>query len=110
MPIGMLMRKIQCHDHCSVTKPPSSGPTIALMPNTAPNSPWYLPRSAGVNRSPMTARLIGNRAPAPRPWMPRKRISWVMSWLRADSAEPIRNTVMPNIRIGLRPYRSDSLP
>ncbi len=58
----------------------------------------------------MTARLIGNRAPAPRPWMPRKMISWVMFWLRPESADPIRNTVMPNIRIGFRPRRSDSLP
>ncbi len=76
---------------------------IALMPNTAPNRPWYLPRSAGVNRSPMTARLIGNSAPAPRPWTPRKMISWVMFWLRPDSTEPMRNSTMPIISSGFRP-------
>ena len=50
---------------------------MKLRPNTAPNRPWYLPRSAGVKRSPITASEIGNRAPAPRPWRPRKRISSV---------------------------------
>ena len=35
--------------------------------------------------------------------MPRKMISWVMFWLRPDSAEPIRKIVMPIISIGLRP-------
>ncbi len=83
---------------------------MAATPNTAPNRPWYLPRSWGVNRSPMTARLMGNSAPAPSPWMPRKMMSWVMFWLRPDSAEPIRKIVMPIISNGLRPYRSDSLP
>ena len=37
-----------------------SGPATNAMPKTAPNRPWYLPRSAGVNRSPMTASAIGN--------------------------------------------------
>ena len=53
------------------------------MPKTAPKRPWYLPRSAGVNRSPMTASAIGKSAPAPRPWMPRNRISCSMFWLQA---------------------------
>ena len=75
MPIGRLTKKIQCQLTLSVRKPPRNGPTRKAMPKTAPKRPWYLPRSAGVNRSPMTASEIGNRAPAPRPWMPRKRIS-----------------------------------
>ena len=33
-----------------------------------------------------------------------------MFWLRPDSAEPIRKMTMPIMKIGLRPYRSDSLP
>ena len=49
------------------------------IPNTAPKRPWYLPRSAGEKRSPMTASAIGKSDPAPMPWMPRKRMSWVMS-------------------------------
>ena len=58
----------------------------------------------------MTARLIGKSAPAPRPWMPRKMISCSMFCDRPDSAEPTRNSTMPIIRSGLRPYRSESFP
>ncbi len=84
-------------------KPPSAGPMMNAMPNTAPNRPWYLPRSAGVNRSPMTARATGKSEPAPTPWMPRKMMSWAMVWLRPDSAEPTRKIPMPIMKIGLRP-------
>ena len=73
------------------------------MPNTAPNRPWYLPRSCGVNMSPMIASATGNSAPAPTPWMPRNTISIAMFWLRPDSAEPIRKITMPSMKIGLRP-------
>ena len=84
MPIGRLTKKIQCQPTLSVRKPPSPGPMRNEIPKTAPKRPWYLPRSAGVKRSPMTARAIGKRAPAPRPWMPRNRISCHISWLRPD--------------------------
>ena len=80
-----------------------SGPATNAMPKTAPNRPWYLPRSFGVNRSPMTARATGNSEPAPMPWMPRKRMSMPMFWLRPDRAEPIRKITMPIMKIGLRP-------
>ena len=76
---------------------------MKAIPKTAPKRPWYLPRSAGENRSPMTARLIGKSAPAPRPWMPRNRMSWAMFWLRPDRAEPTRNRLTPIMSSGLRP-------
>ena len=110
IPIGRLTKKTQCQLNVSVRKPPRPGPTRNAIPKTAPKRPWYLPRSAGVNRSPMTASAIGKRAPAPRPWMPRKRISCHIVWLRPDKAEPMRNRTMPNISSGRRPYRSESLP
>src|SRR3970282_2066424 len=58
-PISRLTKKTQCHEKLSVRKPPRAGPIRALMPNTAPNRPWYLPRSAGGNRSPAQARGDG---------------------------------------------------
>src|ERR671910_428837 len=64
-----------------------SGPRMNAMPNTRPKKPWYLPRSAGVKRSPMTASAIGKRAPAPRPWIPRNSTSCHISWLSPDSAD-----------------------
>ena len=41
--------------------------------------------------------------PAPMPWMPRKRMSIPMFWLRPDRAEPTRKITMPIMKIGLRP-------
>ncbi len=99
----MLTKKIQCQLMLSVMKPPRAGPTRAERPKTAPKRPWYLPRSAGVKRSPMTASEIGKSAPAPMPWIPRKRISCSIVWLMPDRAEPIRNVVIPKRRSGLRP-------
>ena len=80
-----------------------SGPATNAMPKTAPKRPWYLPRSWGVNRSPMTASATGNNDPAPMPWMPRKRMSIPMFWLSPDRAEPMRKITMPIMKIGLRP-------
>ena len=34
----------------------------------------------------------------------------LMSWLRPDRAEPNRKITMPVMKMGLRPYRSESLP
>ena len=103
IPIGMLTKKIQCQLSVSVRIPPRAGPMMKAMPNTAPNRPWYLPRSAGVNRSPMTARATGKIEPAPMPWRPRNRMSCVIVWLRPDSAEPTRKIPIPIMKIGLRP-------
>ncbi len=73
------------------------------IPKTAPKRPWYLPRSWGVNMSPMIASATGNKAPAPIPWMPRKTMSIPMLWLSPDRAEPTRKIAMPIMKIGLRP-------
>ena len=42
-----------------------------------------MPRSDGAKMSPMIASAIGNRAPAPRPWMPRATISHSIDWREA---------------------------
>ena len=70
-PIGMLMKNTNGQPMVSVIRPPMAGPSRLESPNTAPNSPWYLPRSEGAKRSAMIASAIGNSAPAPRPWIPR---------------------------------------
>ena len=43
----MLMKKIPRHVQYSANKPPSDGPTTALIPQTLARYPWTLPRSAG---------------------------------------------------------------
>ena len=67
------------------------------------STPCHLPRSAGGKRSPMRAMAIGIIAPPPRPWMARKRMSWVMFWLVPESAEPSRKRAMPPMKKILRP-------
>ena len=109
-PIGTLIRKIQFHPNASVMNPPSPGPTSDDTPKTAPNSPRYLPRSAGVYRSATTARAMGKTAPPPRPCRPRNRMNCHISWLNAHRAELIRNRLTAKMTIGRRPYRSDSFP
>ncbi len=109
-PIGMLMKNTNGQPMVSVIRPPMAGPSRLDSPNTAPNSPWYLPRSEGAKRSAMTAIAIGNSAPAPRPWIPRAATSCHISCDSPASTEPTMNTPMPNRKIGRRPNRSDSLP
>ncbi len=83
---------------------------MKLRPKTAPNSPWYRPRSRGVKRSPITARAIGKSAPAPHPWMARKTISSPMLWESPERADPARKMTMPTISIRCLPKTSPSLP
>ena len=106
----MLTKKIQCQLTVSVMNPPRPGPMRDDSPNTAPNKPRYLPRSAGVYRSATTARAIGNTAPPPSPWRPRNRMNCHICWLRPHRAELMRNRLTAKMTIGRRPNRSESLP
>lgn len=76
-------------------QPPRAGPTIDEMPKTDAVNPCHLPRSAGGKISPMMAIAIGITAPAPRPWIARKMMSWVMVCDVPESAEPIRKITIP---------------
>ena len=49
-------------------------------------------------------------APAPTPWMRRKRIIDSIDQAKPQSTEPIRKIAMPNSITFLRPIRSESLP
>jgi hypothetical protein len=53
--------------------------------------------------SPAMAMERARRPPPPRPWRARNRISWSMSWLRPESAEPIRKMTMAIWNSSLRP-------
>ena len=107
---GMLTKKIQCQPHVSVMNPPMPGPSSDESPNTAPNSPRYLPRSAGEYRSATTASATGKTAPPPRPCRPRNRMNCHISWLRPHRSDATMNSDRAQMKIGRRPYRSESLP
>ena len=112
MPIGMLMKKIHSQPSWSVNRPPSSGPATEETPNTAPNSPWYLPRSRGGMMSPITASASDIRPPPPRPWTARPAIITSMpstfsaveiGEAKPQITEPTRNTTIADWNIGRRP-------
>ena len=76
---------------------------IEDRPKMATSSPCHLPRSAGGRISPMMDMAMGIIAPAPSPWMARKKISSVIVWLAPARAEPSRKMTMPTMKKGLRP-------
>ena len=81
-----------------------------VAPKTAPNRPWYLPRSRGGTMSPTIAIDSTISPPPPRPWRARKPISCGMFCAMPHSAEPIRKITMAVWKSFLRPYWSPSLP
>jgi hypothetical protein len=79
-------------------------------PKTAPNAPWYLPRSRGGTISPTIAWASTMRPPPPIPWSARNAISSVMLLASPDSAEPTRKMMIAAMNRYFRPYWSPSLP
>ena len=79
-------------------------------PNTAPNAPWYFPRSRGGTMSPTIAWASTSRPPPPMPWSARNAISSVMLRDSPDSAEPTRKMTIAAMNRYFRPYWSPSLP
>ena len=75
-PSGRLTKNTQCQPRWSVMKPPTSGPMTLESPNTAPNIPWYLPRSAGGKMSATMANALVNSEADPAPCTARARMSW----------------------------------
>ena len=109
-PIGRLTKKTHCQPTVSVITPPIAGPMSEARPNTAPTKPWYFPRSAGENMSPMTASAIGKSAPAPSPCSARNATSCHISRERPESNDPMRKTASAKRSTGRRPKRSESFP
>ncbi len=64
--IGRLMKKIQRHDRCSMSQPPSTGPSAAVMAVNPAQVRIARPRCAG-NVALMSERLPGTRNAAPMP-------------------------------------------
>jgi hypothetical protein len=71
----------------------------------APKIPASFPRSLGGKSTAMVVRARAKRAPPPRPWSPRKRMSWAMFWERPERAEPRRKRTTAVRRM---PFREKS--
>ena len=70
-----------------MNSPPSKGPITLAMPNTAPNSPAYVPRSRGGIRSAMTAMTSTISPPPPMPCRARVPISCTIDCESPASAD-----------------------
>ena len=93
----------------AVIRPPIAGPMMAEIPHTLLNRPCIRARCRGSKMSPTMVKAMGWTAPAPRPWIARKTISWSIDWLRPQSAEPPTKSPRPARKIGLRPCVSASV-
>ncbi len=93
-----------------MNSPPSSGPSTLVAPKTAPNRPWYRPRSRGGTRSPTMAMESTISPPPPRPWRNLKAISSGMFRASPHSTEPARKITTAVWNSRFRPYWSPSFP
>ena len=118
MPIGMLMKKIQCQLIDSVSTPPASRPTEPPADATNAYTPIALASSRGSgNIVTIMPRMTADVIAPPMPCT--KRAPTSISWLCAvphssdapvNSARPARNTVRRPIRSPRRPASSSSPP
>jgi hypothetical protein len=67
---------------------PKAGPSITAMAKSA----IAMPCSLGGKVWRRMACSVGWSAPAPKPWMTRKKTSVQSEWAIPQSAEPARNT------------------
>ena len=108
--MGMLTKKIHCHDRPLVRTPPSTGPTATATPVIDPQMPKAVPRSLPWKASASRAREVANMTAPPMPWPPRERINMTDDWASPQSSEPRVNTTSPITNTMRRPNRSDNEP
>ena len=88
MPIGTLMRKIQCQLATSMSQPPRIGPKIGPSSIGTPRIAMRRPIRAGPAARVMIVMPSGMSIPPPRPWSTRKPMSISIDTAVAHSAEP----------------------
>ena len=91
MPIGRLIRKIQCHDALSISQPPRIGPRIGPSSIGTPRMAISRPIRSGPAARVMIVMPSGISMPPPRPCRTRKPISASMLQAVAQSTEPSVN-------------------
>ena len=92
MPIGRLMRKIQCQLAASISQPPRMGPAMGPMSIGTPNTAITRPIRSGPAARVMIVMPSGISMPPPRPCNTRKAMSEVMSQAKLHSTEPRTNS------------------
>src|SRR4051794_37957740 len=110
IPIGTLIRKIQCQVKYSTIAPPITGPSAILETEMALQSPSALPRSSGGNAAEINESESGMMNAAPRPCKARIKISASVELTNAAANEVAVKSAMPIMNHFLRPNRSPNPP
>lgn len=110
MPIGTLIKKIQCHESWSTKNPPTSGPNTPAIPQAEPMKPSTFARFSNGYTSAIIVIVDGKIPPAPIPWIARKIINCSIFCANPQSDEPIIKIIVAITKIFFRPYKSDSFP
>ena len=118
MPIGRLMKKIQCQEMASVSTPPASRPIEPPAEATKPKTPIALACSRGSgNIVTIMPRMTAEVSAPPTPWTKRAPISTPWPGATAhtteaavNTARPVRKTLRWPIRSPRRPASSSSPP
>ena len=92
MPIGRLIRKIQCQLAASISQPPRIGPPIGPSSIGMPSTAMTRPTRSGPAARVMIVMPSGISMPPPRPCRTRKAISGAMSQAMLHSTEPATNS------------------
>ena len=95
MPMGMLMKNDQCHDRLVVNQPPSSGPSAAMPPMTAPQMPKAMARSWPRKLVLRMDCVEGTIMAPPTPWRSRAAISIVPLEEKPAMTEAIMKMTRP---------------
>src|SRR4051794_41971351 len=100
---GTLTQTAPRHVRLSVKKPPRSGPSTVVTPNTAPSAPWYLPRSRRGMMSPITAVGGTTSPPAPNPRTAPQAVNPDLLLGEPEAARAMTNTPAEDSENNLRP-------
>ena len=111
MPIGTLTQRTHSQPAYSVSMPPSSTPAAPPEPDTAPQTPSALLRSApSANMFVTIDSAAGAISAAPRPCSARAAMSCVSVAERPPSSDAIENRTRPYMNSRRRPSRSAIRP
>ena len=94
MPIGTLIRKIQCHEATSISQPPRIGPKIGPSSIGTPRIAITRPSRSGPAARVRIVMPSGISMPPPRPWSTRKATSISSVVAVEHSAEPAVNSTI----------------
>src|SRR5215469_15135757 len=92
---GILRKKIQCQEACSISHPPRTGPRAVVTVVNPAHVPIALPRDCSSKDELMIARLPGTRNAAAIPWTERHINKLLMLTEKPHPAEAVAKPATP---------------